>query len=240
MQKSTTHNLQSLKTYIALDWKGALRCALTLLLAVLVAGCSKYYYNPAPQILPQYIRRLAVRPVANHTQQYGLEDKLTLTLQSEFNRDGRYQITVEEQADGVVIGDITRYILEPLSYDSNHVPTQYKLWILVNVKFYDKIKNITLWEEPNMSGELRYYVASSGLTGALTEEEARQTIWDQLARDIRTRTLEGFGTVTSASEKAVPKSNPELYNNVAPRSDQVPPPVPNTQPTPPSPTRSPY
>ena len=129
-------------------------------------------------------------------------------VQNEFNRDGRYSITTEDQADGVVIGDITRYILEPLSYDSNHVPTQYKLWILVDVTFYDKVKNQTLWKESNMEGQLKYYVASSGLPGSLTEEEARQTIWDQLARDIRTRTLEGFGTVTGVSEKAVPKSSP--------------------------------
>ena len=110
----------------------------------------------------------------------------------------------------------------------NHVPIQYKLWILVNLKFYDKIKNQTLWEEPNMSGEWRYYVASSNLPGAMTEEEARQTIWDQLSKDIRTRTLEGFGTVTGASDKSVPKSNPDQYNNGAP-------PVPPQQPPQPPP-----
>src|ERR1700748_464502 len=134
-------------------------------------GCQKYYYNPAPQVLPSYISKIAIRPFANHTQQYGLEDKLTLAVQNEFNRDGRWQITSEDQADGVVIGDITRYILEPLSYDSNHVPTQYKLWILVDVTFYDKVKNQTLWKEPNMDGQLTYYVASSGLPGSMTEEE---------------------------------------------------------------------
>src|SRR5229473_4017745 len=134
----------------------------SLISALFIVGCSKYYYNPAPQVLPSYIRKLAVRPFANHTQQYGLEDKLTLAVQSEFNRDGRYQITTEDQADGVLIGDITKYILEPLSFDSNHVPTEYKLWILVDVTFYDKVKNQTLWKESNMSGELKYYVASSG------------------------------------------------------------------------------
>src|SRR4029077_16603418 len=101
---------------------------------------------------------------------------------------------------------------------SNHVPTQYKLWILVDVTFYDKVKNQTLWTEPNMNGELTYYVASSGFPGSLTEEEARQTIWDQLSRDIRTRTLEGFGTVTGASEKSVPKSSPDQYNTSSPTS----------------------
>ncbi len=176
--------------------------------ALALTGCQKYYYNPAPQVLPAHIQKIAVRAFANHTQQYGLEDKLTLATQSEFNRDGRFQITAEEQADGVVIGDITRYILEPLSYDVNHVPTQYKLWILVDVTFYDKVKNQSLWKEPNMSAEIRYYVASSGLPGALTEEEARETLWDQLSKDIRIRTFEGFGTVTGASDKAVPKSSP--------------------------------
>src|SRR4051812_26180524 len=90
---------------------------------LLITGCSKYYYNPAPQILPSYIQKLAVRPFAKHPKQYCLEDKLTLAVQGEFNRDGRFGITTEDQADAVVIGDITRYILEPLSYDANHVPT---------------------------------------------------------------------------------------------------------------------
>ena len=209
---------------------------------ILLAGCSKYYYNPAPQVLPQHIRSIAVRPFTNHTQQYGLEDKLTLAVQQQFNLDGRFRITTEDQADGVVIGDITKYILEPLAYDTNHVPTQYKLWILVNVTFYDKIKNLTLWTEPNMTGQLIYYVASSGLPGSTTEEEARQTIWDQLSRDITTRTLQGFGTVTGASEKEVPKVSPDQYNNVAPLAPNGQPPAPPATNTPqsPSPTRVPY
>jgi hypothetical protein len=195
----------------------------------LLAGCQKYYYNPAPQILPQYIRKIAIRPFANHTQQYGLEDKLTIAVQSQFNQDGRFSITTEDQADGVVIGDITRYILEPLAYDANHVPTQYKMWILVNVTFYDKIKSQTLWTEPNMSGQLTYYVASSGLPGSMTEVEAQQTIWDQMSRDITTRTLEGFGTVTGESEKAVPKSAPSESQTMSP---VVPGNTPNTNPPP--------
>jgi hypothetical protein len=180
-------------------------------LALIAAGCSKYYYNPAPQVLPQYIRKLAVRPFANHTQQFSLESKLTLAVQSLFNQDGRYQITSEEQADGVLIGDITKYIREPMAYDVNNTPTQYKLWILVNVSFYDKIKNQTLWMEPNLGTPITYYAASSGRPGSLTEEEAQQQIWNQMSTDILTRTLEGFGTVTGASEKAVPKNSPDQY-----------------------------
>ena len=179
-----------------------------------MGGCSKYYYNPAPQILPSYISKIAVRHFANHTQQYGLEDKLTLAVQQQFNLDGRYQITTEDQADGVVIGDITRYIMEPLAFDTNHVPTKYKLWILVNVTFYDKIRNQSLWTEPNLQGIVNYFSASSAQPGALTDVEAQQQIWDMMSKDIATRTFEGFGTVTGASDKEVPKSSPEQFNTI--------------------------
>src|SRR5580765_6274731 len=110
----------------------------------LVTGCSKTFLRSGPPALPEYIQKIAIRPFSNHTQQYGLEDKLTLAVQSEFNRDGRYQITTEDRADGIVIGDITRYTLDPLSYDVNHVPTQFKLWVLVDVTFYDKVKDQNL------------------------------------------------------------------------------------------------
>jgi hypothetical protein len=180
---------------------------------VLIAtGCSKYYYNPAPQILPQYISKIAIRPFANRTQQYGIEDKLTYSVQQKFNQDGRWQITTEDQADGVLIGEISKYIQEPLKYDQNNVPTQLKLWILINVSFYDKIRNQTLWTEPNLQEILTYFSASSNNPGALTDVEAQQKLWDQFALDITTRTLEGFGTVTGASEKEVPKSSPDQHN----------------------------
>ncbi len=171
-------------------------------------------------MLPQYIQKIAVRPFANHTQQYGIEDKLTLAVQSVFNQDGRFQITSEDLADGVVIGDITKYILEPLAYDTNHVPSQYKLWILVNVTFYDKVKNETLWMEPNLGNPITYFSDSSGQPGALTESEAQQQIWNALAVDISTRTFEGFGTVTGASDKAVPQTSPEQYNQPGGNAEQ--------------------
>ena len=193
------------------------RIAGVFFLVLGLTACSKYYYNPAPQVLPQYIRKLAIRPFANHTQQFRLEDKLTLAVQSLFNQDGRYQITTEDQADGVIIGDITKYIREPLAFDQNNAPTQFKLWILVNVSFYDKIKSQTLWAEPNLGNPITFYAASSGKPGALTEEEAQQQIWNQMAVDITTRTLEGFGTVTGASDKAVPKVSPDHYPSISPQ-----------------------
>lgn len=168
-----------------------------------VIGCSSPY-QPAPQILPQNIRKIAVRPVVNNTTQYGLEEKLTLAIINEFVRDGRLQlVNKEEEADGVVVAEINKYILQPLTYDQNLVSRQFKLWVLLNVYFIDRANNVTLWTEPNMEGIQIYYDVSQ--PGGKTEEEARQLIWDNMSRDIVKRTIEGFGSVSGVSEKKVPK-----------------------------------
>ena len=200
-------------------------------------ACGKYFYT-TPPALPPYIHKIAVRPFSNHTQQYGLEDKLTLAVQAEFNRDGRYQITNENQGDGIVIGDITKYVLDPLSYDTNHVPTEYKLSIVVDASFFDVQKSTTMWKEPEMRGELRYFVASSGFAGSMTEDDARQIIFDMLARDIRTRTLEGPGGKKPGEKDNGTSSSTDTVHQKP--LDNTPPPQPSQRPSAPSPTANPY
>lgn len=158
-------------------------------------------YRPAPQILPRHIRRIAVRPVLNKTPQFGLEDKLTRRILDEFLRDGQYAILPESSADGVVACTITRYILTPIQYDTVLTPTAYKLRIMLDIQFVDRTNNTILWEESNLEGILVY--SASTLQGGLTEEQAREQIWDQLARDVTKRVIEGFGAVTGASQRAI-------------------------------------
>jgi len=168
-----------------------------------VIGCSSPY-SPAPQILPAHIKKIAIRPFVNNTTQYGLEEKLTLRVINEFVRDGRLQVVnKEEDADGVVGADINRYILQPLTYDKNLVTQQWKLWVLLNVYFIDRVNNVTLWTEPNMEGIQIYYDVSQ--PGGITEEEARTMMWDNLSADIVKRTVEGFGSVQTPSDNKVPK-----------------------------------
>jgi len=179
------------------------------MLAVLTAGfagCASMY-DPAPQILPEHIKKVFVRPLINNTNQYGLEAKFTLAVTDEILRDGRLSlVNSESEADGILTGEIKRYILQPLTYDVNNVTEQYKLWVIVSVSLIDKENNVTLWTEPNMEG-IQIYLDSTkagAMSGGMTEEEARQIIWEKLARNIVKRTVKGFGSVSSVSEKKVP------------------------------------
>lgn len=175
-----------------------------LLLAVsfLVSGCTSPY-APAPQILPQHIRKIFIRPIMNATTQYGLEEKLMLKVVDEFVRDGRLNVVnSENEADGVLVCEISRYILQPLQFDANNVAEQFKLWVLLNVSLVDRANNVTLWSEDNLEGVQIFF--DSTKPGGRTEEEVREALWEDLARDIAKRTVQGFGSVSGVSEKKLP------------------------------------
>ncbi len=175
---------------------------LPLVLIALAAACgTDVAYKPTPQILPQHVQRLALRPIVNKTQQFGLEDKLMLRVRDEFLRDGRYPLVPEPESQGIVWITVSRYILTAVQYDATQAATAYKLRILVDLQFVDKSTNQILWEEKNLEGILSF--PAQTLRGGLTEEQAREQIWDILARNIVKRVVDGFGSVTGTSERRI-------------------------------------
>jgi hypothetical protein len=197
---------------------------LAAVLALCACGSADVAYRPAPQILPANIKRLSLRLVVNKTQQFGLEDKLTLRIRDEFLRDGRYPLVPEDSADGIVAVTITRYLNVPIQYDSNLIPTAYKLRVITDLQFIDRATNTMIFEEPNLEGIQTY--AASTLPGGLTEEQAREQIWDILAPDIVKRVIDGFGTVTGTSQRRISGDAPSTQPAVTPNTP-LPPVVPN-------------
>lgn len=183
--------------------------------ALALAACgSDVAYRPTPQLLPSHIQKLALRPIVNKSPQFGLEDKLALAVRDEFLRDGRYPLVPEPESNGIVWITITRYILTPIQYDATLAPTTYKLRILIDVNFVDRASNQTLWEEKNLESTLTYPAAA--LAGGLTEEQAREQIWDVLAKLVVRRTIDGFGAVTGTSERRITGDAPSTAPSVRP------------------------
>lgn len=185
-----------------------------LLFAAVLAGCASgnITYRPAEQKLPQHIKQIAVRPFVNKTPQFGLEERLTLKTIDEFLKNGEYALAPESTAQGVVVGEISHYILTPIQYDVNLVPTVYKLNVIISVRFLDRSANRYLWEEPALQRSQLY--SASTLPGGMTEEAAREALWDVLAKDIVKRTVEGFGAASSTSQKKVPAPQPPSTDTI--------------------------
>ena len=182
---------------------------LSVLGALCVAGCASEgaYYKPQAQIMPQHIRKVAIRPILNKTEIFAMEDKLYIRLYDEFLKNGSYQVVNENNgAEGVIVTTITRYLNVPIQYDSQLIPTVYKMDVWLDVVLMDKSTNTPVWREPAFLGTQTY--SASTLPGGLTEQQARERIWEKLSKDIVKRTVDGFGSVMSESKKKV-MQNPE-------------------------------
>lgn len=178
-----------------------------VLLAAAAWGCGQdISYHPAPQLLPANIKKVAIRMVANQTQQLGIEDKFTLDIVNSFTNDGTYPIVPEEDADGVVQTTVQRYVLTPIKFDATLVPISFQLRVICSLQFIDRASNQVLWEEKNMEGIQTYYAPT--LPGGMTEEQARELIWTGLAANILTRTVQGFGAYTGTSSRRISSDAP--------------------------------
>lgn len=181
----------------------------TLLGCLLLAACAGegVIYKPQAQIMPQHIKKIAVRPVLNRTEVFTLEDKFYIELYDQFLQNGSYQIVPENNgAEGVVVTTISRYLNVPIQYDSQLIPTVYRMEVLLDVVFIDKSTNAPVWREPAFLGTQIY--SASTLPGGMTEVQARDVIWKKLSKDIIKRTVDGFGSVMSENKKKV-MNNPE-------------------------------
>lgn len=180
-----------------------------LCLCAVLAGCAgeNVVYTPQAQIMPQHIKKVAVRPILNRTEVFALEDKFYNELYDTFLRNGTYQIVAENNgAEGVVVTTISRYLNVPVQYDSQLIPTVYKMDIWLDVVLMDKTTNTPVWREPAFLGTQIY--AASTLPGGMTEQQARDIIFEKLSKDIVKRTVDGFGSVHSENKKKV-MNNPE-------------------------------
>lgn len=190
------------------------------LAAIIGCGSVDSTYQGSSVVLPPNIKSIAVRPFENETSQPSIGNKLWLATTDEFIRDGRIAYSDDEKkADGVVVGTIRQYRETALSYDTNLVPLEYQLWIIMDLKFLDTKNNQYLWHEPYLEQKLRYFAETA--PGGQTVEEAREDLWARFANDIVRRTIEGFGSVTSSSPRGVPKdplpeNPPPAYPSTAP------------------------
>ncbi|MBR2865380.1 MAG: hypothetical protein IKC13_03810 [Elusimicrobiaceae bacterium] len=182
---------------------------LSALCALCMAACASEgaFYKPQAQIMPQHIKKVAIRPILNKTEIFAMEDKLYIRLYDEFLKNGSYQVVNENNgAEGIIVTTITRYLNVPIQYDSQLIPTVYKMDVWLDVVLMDKATNAPVWREPAFLGTQTY--SASTLPGGLTEQQARERIWEKLSKDIVKRTVDGFGSVMSESKKKV-MQNPQ-------------------------------
>ena len=158
------------------------------LAAVFLCGCAAM-----KPILPAEIKSIAIPTFVNKTTQYDLETPLTNAVIKQFQVDGRLVVAAPELADAKLEGTIRQYILQPMLYDVNNVIAQYKVKVVVDLKFTDMKTGKELWFQKELGGitggTTTYNVSGSNIE---TETEARQRVFYNLAAATVNRVIYGW------------------------------------------------
>ncbi len=160
---------------------------------LLLAGCGPA--APKVRYLPERIASVAVPTFGNQTVVPGLEEKLTTRTIEEYLRDGRVRVLPASPADAVLTGLVTKYTLEPLSYQASGANagavSEYSLRIRVDVALRERANGQDLWTVRDLEEETRYGTESGFVS---TEDQARQRVLEYLARAAVKQTFEGTYT----------------------------------------------
>ncbi len=176
-------------------------CFLTSVSAVLlIAGGCGYTTRPG---LPPHLRTVYVKPFANRIDvtrlttgderfpiyRHRMEVDLTNAIISRYQFTGLLRPAGAERADCRLEGDLVGFRRDALRYNASQQVEEWRLNIIVNLKFYDQTTHTLVWEEEGFTGDTTYFALG---TNAESEEQGLDRGLTDLARRIVERTVENW------------------------------------------------
>jgi hypothetical protein len=145
------------------------------------AGC--LYTFQAGAGLPSHVRTLAVVPFENETGRFELTQEIQELLIQELPRTFGVTVAGEEHADAVVRGVVRSYRVEAPSFRPGAEPDrtqviERQVTIMVQIQVVDRVGNVILWENRNLSARGEY------LEDSELEEDGRQKAITRLAQAV--------------------------------------------------------
>jgi outer membrane lipopolysaccharide assembly protein LptE/RlpB len=164
-------------------------CALGLgLLATALAGCG-YSFRGS---LPDHIQTVAVPIFVNKTGEPAVENFLTNAVVEAFSTNGRLRVVRREEADAILEGEVTSYVIESIAYDSQANIRQYRLVVTMNLKLRDVRRNAVLFEEPRLREKADFQVMNAVSQTIAREETAVRQAATEIGRSIVSLTVNRF------------------------------------------------
>jgi len=142
----------------------------------------------AGKLLPAHISKIYIPTFENQTTKYGIEQDLTTAVIEAFTNDNRLLVVSRAEADAMLRGVITHYEKGALTFDRAQTVDEFKIEIVIAVEFEDLREGKVLWRDENV----RAWESFRETDPVEGEEEALRTALATLARDIVSRTIEGW------------------------------------------------
>lgn len=174
-------------------------CSLLVLCGVVVAGCG---YS-ARSGLAGHLRTVYVQPFVNEIDltsltagyqrfpvyRHGMESDVTKEVVNRFQFTGLMRPAGPDHADSRLEGELVEFRRDSLRFDADQQVEEWRLSVVVNVRFYDLHAKILLWEEERLTGDATYFELGAN---AESEVTARDRAVKDLARRVVERVIENW------------------------------------------------
>ncbi|MBI4209365.1 MAG: hypothetical protein HY538_06640 [Deltaproteobacteria bacterium] len=153
------------------------------IILLVVGGCG---YQMVSQIggNPQGIERIAIPLLQNITLKTGVELTATEALRDEFRLSPSWEIVPREEAQGILLGGVTRYEAAPTTFVEGQTSVlAFALVMEVELELQDR-KGKTIWHG-TFDGEERYDLADTLLRTEDNEQEAAKRLVQRLMKEAR-------------------------------------------------------
>lgn len=169
------------------------RWLLSAVCCLLLFGCG---YTTRPG-LPGYLKTIHIKPFVNKidiTEQgsnlqrfplyrHQMEIDLTNAVINRYHFTGLLRPIQTSGADSRLEGELLQFRKDPLRYDPSGNVEEWRVSLVVSLRFYDEVHDILMWQESYFAGDTTYF--SSGVN---TESES--SALDRAISDISRRIVE--------------------------------------------------
>jgi len=119
----------------------------------------------------------------------GMESDVTSAIINRFQFTGLLRPASPQAADSRLEGELVEFRRDALRYNASQQVEEWRLSVVVNLRFYDLHDNTLLWQEDRLTGDATYFALGPN---AETEARALDRAIQDLARRVVERTVESW------------------------------------------------
>ncbi len=151
-------------------------------IAVFLASCGAH----SPSILNEHHHSIHIAVLKNETQQYSLEERMTRSIISSFQRDGRLRVSPGSAADLQMEGVIKSADVSPIGYTDLDRAIGYTLGVVVEISVLDESSGEYLIEKRPFTAIGTYMLSNEPSVARA------QDVTDNLAEQVLSALIEGW------------------------------------------------
>jgi len=159
--------------------------------ALVVAGCGYHLVGFGGQF-PAGVESLAVPIFENRTEDVEIARTLTNHFVKELLGTGKVKVLPLGEADAALRGVVTRYEIEPITFDASRTATENRLVVSADVSLVLRGEGEPVFHEAGVTRHEEYPVSEDLAVDQKEQDRARQEISRELSQKVISLMTEGF------------------------------------------------